>query len=1247
MILFFDGSYLVWPLKVYQLILIALNMELNGTSDGILLGLAVSIGNATADELLNKAFPNLVQQLHCNAALLLKQGNPEFQELASAGLNGERMDELRKKLSALSASQNEPSIQLVSDPDNAAFQVFTLDGFGLLALGFSQVPDAGFISKLTPIITLFANALRNAEQIAKLSSECEAYGKERSMLHAIIQNIPDPVYVKDKDGRKIILNKAEAQLLGKSNVAEVLGKKDSDFYPEHIALKTEEEDQLIIKTGKTFIHRDGILTTHNGKEIWLKGTKIPHFNEKGEVCGIIGISHDISEHKRIENEVRIVAEKYQAIFNSFVDLYFRSDINGAILELSPSVAQLTGYQAEELSGRHCADICNGKERYQQMVTMLLEKGSVNDFENTLVRKDGIHIPVSITSRLIKNENGDPAFIEGTIRNISDRKEHEEKLNKLLALQNLLTHLATEFINIPVESSNNAITRLLEVIGEGIETDRVFVFEYDFGKNTLTNTHEWCAKDVSREITNLQQVPIRFLPTWLESHKKGEMHQVCDISKLQKNDPQYAILRLQGIKSVITLPLMANASCFGFVGFNSVREAREWTSEEIVFLQVLADLICNVTDRKNKEEALRSREASLKAIFNNVPFQMWLKDADSKYIAVNKPFMDYFSITSEDEIIGKDAMDIWHNDVGQHFMEQDRLVMQQREMNSVEELIDFKHKSVWFEIFRAPIIDQKGQILGTTGIARDITSRKITNKTLQQAVETAQAATEAKSKYLAIMSHEIRNPLNAVVGMVRMLYESGVDGPNRKLVENIKTSSDHLLMIVNDILDFSKIEAGDMCLEETSFDIHEVVKRVFGSHVYIAREKQVDLNYLIDEQIGSLHKGDPLRLQQVLSNLVSNAIKFTPRGRIEIRCKLQHHTGLADSIRFEVMDTGIGISAESQQKIFESFKQEDNSISRNYGGSGLGLAISKQIVEMMGGKLSVESAKNEGSLFYFTIELPVAEKGRNNLTLSGAKPGEVSLVDYSILLVEDNKLNQILATTILEKWGAKVSVAGNGQQAIDLVETGSFDIILMDIQMPVMDGMTASKLIREKLKIDTPILALSANVVKGIVEKCEEAGMQGYISKPFDSDDLYRKIIMHTSKTKFEPEPQEEVIEPDIVVADVSRLEKMIGSDPVQLKVMLNKFLVITPAYIAELNDAEAANDLQAIAAASHKIKASIDLVSAPVLRDLILNINQSSRQDGDMQAVKPMIRQFNAYYHLLEIQLRQEISADKVFNKVG
>ena len=1219
-------------------------MKTDCSIEEIMLDLALAIGVNTGGELHTRMLPLFIDKMNCSGAVVMKCIEQEVSVVSAQGMS-KNVEKLLvdNATSLFSGFPVNDQFQIVNGETDC--HVFMLSGFGLLALDFRETHQPAIIQQFIPVVAMFANACKVSEKLNTLNIEKLNYSEERRLLHAIIDNIPDPIYVKDIEGRKILLNKAEADLLGIDDISEVIGKKDSDFYTDAVALQTEAEDQGILSEGKSVVHRDGMLNTRSGKEIWLQGTKIPHFDINGNISGIIGISHNISAYKKIENELRMSSEKYESIFNSFVDLYYRSDLKGTILDVSPSVYPLSGYKPEELIGKSVSAVYADIESRSRMVQHLVEKGSINDYENLLIHKNGRLVPVSITSHLIKDSDGMPGYIEGTIRDITERKEVEEKLNKLLVLQNLLTHLATEFINIPVEHGDKAVDKLFSVIGEGNEIDRVYFFEYDFIKNTMSNTHEWCATGISSEIKNLQQIPTDLFSNWVETHKLGNMLIVEDVSKLDNLSAQYTILETQGIKTLISIPLILNNECIGFVGFDSVKSVKTWSADEITFLQILADLLCNVTDRKRKDEALRNREASLKAIFNNVPFQMWLKDADSNYLTINRPFLEYFSITSESDIIGKDALDIWDSDTALHFIEQDRLVMQNREPSSVEELVDFKHKSVWFEIFRAPIIDENGQLLGTTGIARDITGRKNADKALQQAVAAAEAANEAKSKFLAIMSHEIRNPLNAVVGMTRMLNDAGITGPNSKLIENIKTSSDHLLMIINDVLDFSKIESGEMLLEKTDFRIQDVINRVFNAHVFIAKEKNIDLVYHVDPRISDTHKGDPLRMQQVLSNLLSNAIKFTPQGKIQIRCELEKNSGNSNRVRFEVEDTGIGISAENQAKVFESFKQENNTISRTHGGSGLGLAISKQIVELMGGKLSLESAKNVGSKFYFSIDLQVAESRITQKPVSGTEAGANSLKGYSVLLVEDNELNQMLATAMLEKWGASVVIANNGQEAVDIAETDTFDVILMDIQMPVMDGMAASRMIREKLQVTTPILALSANVIKGIVERCEEAGMQGYISKPFNADDLFRKILFQVSKNRINIEASHEA-EPEIIVSDVSRLEKLIGSDQVQLNIMLEKFLEITPSYLAELNKADKANDIQAIAAAAHKIKSSIDLVSAPVMRDLILKINQIGKQ-GDFAEVKMLIKQFNTYYKMLEIELREEINFMRTLKKVS
>ena len=383
----------------------------------------------------------------------------------------------------------------------------------------------------------------------------------------------------------------------------------------------------------------------------------------------------------------------------------------------------------------------------------------------------------------------------------------------------------------------------------------------------------------------------------------------------------------------------------------------------------------------------------------------------------------------------------------------------------------------------------------------------------------------------------------------------------------------------------------------------------------------------------------MHLQQVLNNLVSNAIKFTTEGKVELRCE---HTGTIDGrerILFTVEDTGIGISPENQSKIFQSFQQEDESVTRRFGGTGLGLAISRQLVELMGGELLVESAKNQGSRFYFIIEF---EPGQVESTLSPETPEPekpMSLEGIRVLLVEDNKFNQFIAQALLEKWKAVPVICDDGQQAVDILRTKSFDLILMDLQMPVMDGLTASGLIRQELKLKTPILALTANVVVGVVERCEQAGMQGYVSKPFDEVDLFNKIIAVLKSSVAEPEPPSPEQVPDL--SDISRLIKMVGNDRTLLSKMISKFLDVTPEYAGDLHKAAAAKDTDAIARISHKIKSAIDLVSADIMRDLILEINDLSKNGHQGEDLYEKIGKFQRFFALLTEQLRSRIEGEQ------
>lgn len=486
------------------------------------------------------------------------------------------------------------------------------------------------------------------------------------------------------------------------------------------------------------------------------------------------------------------------------------------------------------------------------------------------------------------------------------------------------------------------------------------------------------------------------------------------------------------------------------------------------------------------------------------------------------------------------------------------------------------------------------------VFQQTTVNKLRNLQIRQQIELARKEKEVaeqtaqlKQQFMANMSHEIRTPMNAIVGMTRLLLGKDPRPDQLRYLEAIRQSADNLLVIINDILDLSKIEAGKVVLEQTDFAIRDIVQGTRDMLLLKAEEKKLDLRIYVDPTIPRHLVGDPTRISQILINLLGNAVKFTEKGYIELRTTLQKQEPDIFWLRFDVTDTGIGIAPDHAEKIFDSFTQAGADVTRRYGGTGLGLTISRQLANLMDGTITVQSELGKGTVF--TVVLPfrksnVKPRARQNNIIAQATMQQLS--SARILLVEDNEFNRMVAEETLKDLlpGASIGIAVNGAEAVSMVEQDDYDLVLMDIQMPVMDGVTATRKIRElpKPKSDTYIIAMTANVLQEDVQQYFKAGMNAYVSKPFRTDELLLKMA-HVLEGGTDQAPEEkEVPKPAYTipakVTDMAFLRQFAGGNEEKMHKYINMFLENAPRLLSNIDQALVTKDYPAIKIAAHSLK---------------------------------------------------------------
>ncbi|MCZ2483678.1 PAS domain S-box protein [Aquirufa nivalisilvae] len=888
------------------------------------------------------------------------------------------------------------------------------------------------------------------EKIARVTMEL---GRYKEALDEVLA-----VFIMDSQGIITYANEAICALSQYSR-EELLGHHKSILHPEFNSSLESDTFWETIQSGEVWkgeiqnIAKDGSI-------YWLNITFVPFKGKDGKVTQYLAISSDITEQKIKSIDLELFFELSQ-------DYLTVANKNGFFEKVSPSFYRSLGYTEDEIMSNSGAALVIDEDlplRDKLREKMFRGEG-VKDFELRYKCKDGTVKVLSWNS----SPNEQTGKLYGIARDITASK-------KIIEENNRLSWVAKGTDNIVVIADPQG---LIEWVNDPFEKLTGYTLDEVIGKKPgsflqYEGTDQGTSQAMQEAIANRQVF-------------KGE------IRNRSKSGREY------------WLELSINPI------FNNQHEL-------INFIAIESD----ITEKKEKDLEISNLLATQIAIFNGAGLAIIFTDVNGVVQKVNQATLELFEY-EEDEIVNMLLSQIpcfdmdeliqynveLSEEYGTEFVPSfETFVMRTRSTGKPERrewtLISKSGKRIPIWLGVTCVKNETGEIIGYLGVAEDYTEHKQAQNELIRAKEIAESAANAKDSFLANMSHEIRTPLNAIIGFTELLQQRNLPSPDCEYIENIQTAGDHLLLLINDILDLSKIDSGKIEMEIQPFSLKESLKHVYSILKVKSQKKAIEFSLFLDADLPDAVIGDKGRLNQVLINLAGNAIKFTEEGEVIISVKKVQETDSRVSLRFSVKDTGIGISEEKIKTIFDRFTQAEASTTRKFGGSGLGLNIAKQLVELQGGKIELKSQLGRGSEFSFVLEL---EKTKQVLeSQQNKKSSNLSLEQsVSILMCEDNEMNQRLAKTVITNFGFQLDIANNGKDGIELLKQKSYDLILMDLQMPEMDGYQATKYIRNEMKSDIPIIAMTAHSLVGEQQKCFDIGMNGYVSKPYKQQELLQKI----------------------------------------------------------------------------------------------------------------------------------------------